>query len=464
MNHLDSWEKGLQSRLANHQTPPPAMGWEKLEEALKALPQAEDSVAVKPVRQRPFYLRPAFVTTLLSAAACATMAFLLFPDSKIQRDTVQNIAQVTEKAEGSAKNNEVFPNSTAPMVAVTETETGVAKQGAKVMPSGGRSAFSKSKEIWAIAANKLAASSAEQSATDEDFVETASKKMNKDSAEKGMSKEGEEQAVSILSEQDGVSMTRTRSFKAAPRTFKNVTALSKKQAARIPRMAVHASTNPSDRKNSEGYYGTSSLAGDKGTLWGGIQGGNDMAMVYAQNFNREVNTHVKHGTPFQLGLSVSIPFTDRWAFTTGLTYTRLSTDIESGSDESYYVTTQRLHYVGLPLQASYTFFHSRPFNAYITAGGEIEKCVKGEQSTTFNVSENYRSSAKNRSDLGKGLWQLSFNLSAGLQFNITKNLGLYFEPGVAYYVSDGSSLPSIRHDKPWQFNMQGGLRFSIFPQ
>lgn len=462
MNHLDNWEKGLQSRLANHRTPPPATGWEKLEEALNAAPVARNDAARqqvnkagKSVKHRPVYLRPAFVSTVLTVAACVAVAFLLIPNAEVTDGVNVQMAQTTEdKAENVAK-----PVLNGKSVAKTEP------QRAEKAVIGRIKEFRKAEKALAVAGETAMPPADEQPfLKTKKRVQSVAKSATVDSVQNVWQDEAENAHVSRYFSDNGAATTRTRRFQSAPANLKRGGDFSKKQANHTPLLALHASAAPSDRKGNEGYY-AGSVALDSGCeLWAEKAGNNDMAMVYAQNFNRQVNTHVKHRTPFVLGLSVSVPLTDRWAFTTGLTYTRLSTEIESGSEESYFVTSQRLHYVGVPLQASYTFFRSRPLNVYVTAGGEIEKCVKGEQSTVFNVDETYRSSAGNRTDLGKGLWQLSFNASAGLQFNIAKNIGLYFEPGVAFYVSDGSSLPSIRHDRPWQFNMQGGLRFSISPK
>lgn len=236
-------------------------------------------------------------------------------------------------------------------------------------------------------------------------------------------------------------------------------ALSQRNTRHTPHLSVNALLHPANHKSVNGYMAKNLSPAHSGGV--AESGNNDWDLVVAENMNREVNTRIDHHVPFQFGLNVAIPLTPKWFISTGLTYTRLTTDITSGSDASYFVTEQRLHYVGIPIQAGYTFFSSRPFNAYATAGFQIEKCVSGKQSTTYSIEKSYRSSSAYHTHLGSGLWQASFNASAGLQFNITRNVGLYFEPGVTYYVPDGSSLPSIRHDKPWQFSMQGGLRISF---
>ena len=57
--------------------------------------------------------------------------------------------------------------------------------------------------------------------------------------------------------------------------------------------------------------------------------------------------------------------------------------------------------------------------------------------------------------------QWSVSAAAGAQVNFTKHLGLYAEPGIAYYFDDGSQIETIRKEHPINFNLQFGLRFSL---
>ena len=53
------------------------------------------------------------------------------------------------------------------------------------------------------------------------------------------------------------------------------------------------------------------------------------------------------------------------------------------------------------------------------------------------------------------------NAAAGVQYNFSNLLGLYVEPGVSYYFDNGSSVSNIYKDKPFNFNLNLGLRFTI---
>lgn len=66
-----------------------------------------------------------------------------------------------------------------------------------------------------------------------------------------------------------------------------------------------------------------------------------------------------------------------------------------------------------------------------------------------------------RVDVGEKPFQVSLNLSAGIQFNITEQIGIYAEPGASYYFKDGTDLETIYKEKPLNFNINMGLRLTI---
>ena len=56
--------------------------------------------------------------------------------------------------------------------------------------------------------------------------------------------------------------------------------------------------------------------------------------------------------------------------------------------------------------------------------------------------------------------QFSVSGAVGAQVNATKRLGIYVEPGVAYYFDDGSDIQTIRKENPFNFNIQAGIRLT----
>ncbi len=169
---------------------------------------------------------------------------------------------------------------------------------------------------------------------------------------------------------------------------------------------------------------------------------------------------IKYDTPVSLGLFFSKNISPRWAIETGINYTRLSSEeIWKGEKEQYtdYLTSDiKLHYLGIPLRASYSFIKKERFSVYVTGGGMIEKCISGKAVT---VSKNERVEKKTNLDIPE--LQFSVTGSAGVGYRLFKSVSLFVEPGVVYYFDDGSNMMTIRKDKPFNFSIQGGLRFSF---
>ena len=89
-----------------------------------------------------------------------------------------------------------------------------------------------------------------------------------------------------------------------------------------------------------------------------------------------------------------------------------------------------------------------------------EKCVSGKVRITETVSGVRQGDAQNVDLTVKPvLWSL--NAAAGIQVNLSSNLGLYAEPGVSYHFDDGSSVETIYKDRPFDFVMTFGARFSF---
>lgn len=85
------------------------------------------------------------------------------------------------------------------------------------------------------------------------------------------------------------------------------------------------------------------------------------------------------------GIRVSVPLTEALAVESGITYTLLSSSMESGSKENYYHTEQTLHYVGIPLKLRYKLWNSKRIGIYVSGGGMVEKCVSGKAKTKFVI-------------------------------------------------------------------------------
>lgn len=211
-----------------------------------------------------------------------------------------------------------------------------------------------------------------------------------------------------------------------------------------------------------GASGTTTAYGDYLVLsCPGVADTKDSPMLDMSSVNRDVETKTEyeHHLPIRIGLSVAYALTDRLSISSGLTYTRLSSDIKDASRESKYIGEQRLHYVGIPVNVSYKVASFRWLGLYGTAGVLAEKCVSG--TTDEGYVENNTMKYTNTHDISSKPLQMSVNAGVGIQFNVHDNVGIYAEPGLSYYFDDGSALQTIYKEKPLNFNLNVGVRFKL---
>lgn len=211
-----------------------------------------------------------------------------------------------------------------------------------------------------------------------------------------------------------------------------------------------------------GASGTTTAYGDYLVLsCPGVADTKDSPMLDMNTINRDIETKTEydHHLPIRIGLSVAYALTDRLSISSGLTYTRLSSDIKDTSRESKYIGEQRLHYVGIPVNVSYKVASFRWLGLYGTAGVLAEKCVSG--TTDEGYVENNTMKYTNTQDISSKPLQMSVNAGVGIQFDFIDNVGIYAEPGLSYYFDDGSALQTIYKEKPLNFNLNVGVRFRL---
>lgn len=183
------------------------------------------------------------------------------------------------------------------------------------------------------------------------------------------------------------------------------------------------------------------------------------AIVYNQP---EVQEEYSHKIPVKVGLTARYNITGRLGVETGLTYSVLSSSVKIGNSETgknWSTGSQTLHYLGIPLNISFNILNSRYVNIYVTGGGMMEKSISGSIKTDEYVDGKFdRTLTTNISP--KGL-QWSVNAAAGVQANILPQLGFFVEPGVSHHFKNSSRVRSIYTDKPTDFSLGFGLRYSF---
>lgn len=167
-----------------------------------------------------------------------------------------------------------------------------------------------------------------------------------------------------------------------------------------------------------------------------------------------------HKRPVRLALTVNYPLSRRFGIETGIAFTTLRSTFTNEAGKTVSQTDQTLRYIGVPLNASAFLLDSKRVSLYLSAGGMVEKCVSGTHETSDMLSGVMQGEVVRTKVNDKGLlWSL--NASAGIQANISKNFGIYVEPGLSYHFDDGSDLQTIYKERPLDFMMTFGARFSF---
>ena len=157
-----------------------------------------------------------------------------------------------------------------------------------------------------------------------------------------------------------------------------------------------------------------------------------------------------HKLPVKGGLSLRYSLDDCWSVQTGVNYSYHSSEIEMGGED----INQQLHFIGVPVAVGYNVWGNRHINVYLTAGGEVEKLVKGRRTVSYTGQQR-------NEDVKMSRPQLSVQLSAGAEYRATRAVSLYIEPGVSYHFDNGSGVSTIYSDKPFEFGLSMGVRVDI---
>ncbi|MGM9779323.1 MAG: outer membrane beta-barrel protein, partial [Prevotella sp.] len=112
-----------------------------------------------------------------------------------------------------------------------------------------------------------------------------------------------------------------------------------------------------------------------------------------------------HDRPIKVGLSVKYNIDNRWSISSGLTYSYLRSSFDYSEGKMSGSGVQKLHYVGLPLAASYNVISAKKLKVYLTAGGEMQKLVSGKATMDgVNIPD-----ADKKRDIREGGLQWSLN-------------------------------------------------------
>lgn len=185
-----------------------------------------------------------------------------------------------------------------------------------------------------------------------------------------------------------------------------------------------------------------------------VGGSNDVDYLMAAAYKalqKSPQGKAKHHAPVSVGMQIAFGVAPRLSLSTGVVYTRTSSDFYPYAPNNDYNVHQVLHYVGIPVGLNYELWRSGGFHAYVMAGAEA----------AYNVKNDTDEDGTRKQDAKRDRVQFSGKASLGAQYDISPSVGLYIEPGAKYYFDNGSDVENTFKDKKLDFNLQFGLRFNL---
>ena len=438
-----NWKEDIHDRLGNFETDAPDGLWEAIHQRMA---QTERAQAEK--RQTPFVLQPALRRTACAAAACLALVvgYQYFADGG--KETVNGVKQAGGDgmiAVGGtvASDNSRYAASkpaTASIVATNLAGVRVAKNGVTSAAVYAQTQNDESAQISTPQHLSPSTSQPHNPTTSQPHNPTTPQPLNPSTS----------QPLNPSTSQPHTPSTSLLAYTPAD----NSRGRHEGAAARWT-LSTSATTGmgASSVTNSTATY--VEAVGPDNVIWAD----NPQLGIGIFNQGKSVKTEYKHRLPVRVGFNVAYRLTDRLSVESGVSYTRLSSDMKDGTKDNYSSGSQKLDYIGVPLNVKYRAFGYRRLSVYASAGLLTEKCVSGKTTHEYVISgEKKKHEAE---DVAAKPWQLSVNAALGAQFDVLRNVGVYVEPGVSYYFDDRSTLSTIYKEKPLNFNLNLGVRYTI---
>lgn len=190
-----------------------------------------------------------------------------------------------------------------------------------------------------------------------------------------------------------------------------------------------------------------------------LQADKSLMFMNSAIINSELpKTDIHHDTPISFSLAVSRQLNDRFALQTGLSLTLLSSDWKTNGT-FHSKTEQKLYFLGLPLSVVYKIAEWNRFQFYTSAGVMAEINVNGKVKNTLFTDGIDLETESEKVRMKEWLW--SVNYKAGVSYPVFHFVNIFAEGGVAYFFDNGSSIETIRSEKPFNAGFNVGLRLGF---
>ena len=164
-----------------------------------------------------------------------------------------------------------------------------------------------------------------------------------------------------------------------------------------------------------------------------------------------------HYMPVNFSIALKYQLNNRFGLETGLSYSRLKSDFEMGSNGNTINEQQTIHYLGIPVKGIYNIYNRKAWSLYGSLGITTEIPLYSPFNTSYYLHGMLEATDKSTIHAP---WQWSVGTGLGLQYNFTPNIGLFAEPSLQYYIPTGTQIETYRSEHPFTFSLPIGIRFT----
>ncbi|MBR3496961.1 MAG: sigma-70 family RNA polymerase sigma factor [Prevotella sp.] len=164
-----------------------------------------------------------------------------------------------------------------------------------------------------------------------------------------------------------------------------------------------------------------------------------------------------HRMPVTWSLALKYRLNNRFGLESGLSYSRLASDFEMGTDGNSIHEQQRIHYLGIPMKGIYNMYGGKLWGLYGSLGMTTEIPVHSTLRSDFFVNGQYEASEKTSF---RAPWHFSTTMGIGLQYHLTPSIGFFVEPSLQYYIPMKTDVETYRTEHPFTFSVPLGIRFT----
>jgi hypothetical protein len=158
-----------------------------------------------------------------------------------------------------------------------------------------------------------------------------------------------------------------------------------------------------------------------------------------------------YSPPVSLGLIVQKELNKKVSLQTGIFLKIISSNTNDQND----LINQ--FYIGVPIELAINLWQFNNWSTYCSIGGTVEQGIVYTERLSGNTTNNLSTS----SYMGTKAFQTSATGALGLDYKLSSQIHLYFEPKLCYYFYNNQPIGSFYQSQPLSLGISGGVKFKI---